>query len=329
MLYEKLKDGKVTCNLCAHLCTIPQGQFGMCGVRTNKEGTLYSLVYGSVIASHVDPIEKKPFYHFFPGSTAYSIATVGCNFKCSFCQNWQISQVGKRGAAIDGYAMTPEQIVEDALQTGCKNISYTYTEPTIFFEYAYDTARVAKEKGLYNTFVTNGYMTADALTVIKPYLDGANVDLKSFREDFYVSLCKGHLKPVLESIEHMKKEGIWVEVTTLLIPGQNDSVEELTQIAEFIASVGTDIPWHISRFRPEYTYTDSVPTPLASLRKAKEIGEAAGLRYVYMGNVLEDANTVCCSCNNVLIERTGFSITHYTLKENTCSLCGTVVDGVF
>ena len=329
LLYEKLDDKKVQCHLCAHACTIRPDAFGVCGVRQNRDGVLYTLVYGDVIASHVDPIEKKPLYHFFPGSTSYSIATIGCNFKCSFCQNWQISQVSKKGAALAGYPMKPAEIVQEAKQSGCTSISYTYTEPTVFFEYAYDTAQIAKKEGLYNNFVTNGYMTKKALDTIRPYLDACNVDLKSFKDSFYVSFCKAHLAPVLESIVYMKKIGIWVEVTTLVIPGQNDSDEELTNIAEFIAGISNDIPWHVSRFRPEYTYNDSHPTPLGTLRKAKKIGTNAGLRYVYLGNVLEGNNTYCSQCDSLLIERAGFGISKYYLKNNACSQCNTPLEGTF
>ncbi|MBU1147414.1 MAG: AmmeMemoRadiSam system radical SAM enzyme, partial [Candidatus Omnitrophica bacterium] len=219
MLYKRLGDGKVRCGLCSHRCTIAEGKFGICGVRNNAKGTLYTHVYADVIASHVDPIEKKPIYHFLPGTFSYSIATIGCNFKCPFCQNWQISQTSLKVRSsefgVRRPELKPEDIIECAKKNKCKSISYTYTEPTIFFEYAYDTARLAKEAGLSNIFVTNGYMTEDALKTIRPYLDAANVDLKSFREDFYRDMCKAHLEPVLNSIRIMKRLGIWVEITTL------------------------------------------------------------------------------------------------------------------
>ena len=287
MLYDKLGDGKVQCKLCAHQCEILSGKSGICGVRKNKDGELYTLVYGDVIASHVDPIEKKPLYHFLPGSYSYSIATIGCNFKCSFCQNWEISQASKRQDALSGYELMPEEVVREAKKNNCKSISYTYTEPTIFFEYAYDTARLAKKEGLYNVFVTNGYMTKETLNVIKPYLDAANVDLKSFREDFYREMCGAHLKPVLDTIELMKKLGIWVEITTLVVTGKNDSEDEFKDIAEFIATLDPDIPWHISRFRPDFKYLEAGPTPIDTLKKAKKIGDKAGLRNIHLGNVIE------------------------------------------
>ncbi len=291
MLYEKLGDGNVECRLCAHRCKIPPDKSGICGVRKNQDGKLYTLVYGEIIAAHVDPIEKKPLYHFLPGSYSYSIATVGCNFRCSFCQNWQISQASKMGEGWrvkgGGREMQPEDVVREAKKNKCKSISYTYTEPTIFFEYAYDTARLAKEAGLSNVFVTNGYMTLKALEKISPYLDAANIDLKSFREDFYKEMCKAHLEPVLESIKTMKELGIWVEITTLVVTGKNDRDEEFEDIAEFIAGVDPGIPWHISRFHPDFKYLDRAPTPVETLKRAREIGNKTGLEHIHLGNIIE------------------------------------------
>lgn len=329
MLYEKLEAKKVHCFLCSHHCKIVESKHGFCGVRKNESGTLFTHVYGEVIANHVDPIEKKPLYHFLPGSAAYSIATIGCNFRCGFCQNWQISQVSKRETDSSGYELKPEEIVREAKKSGCKSISYTYTEPTIFFEYAYDTAKLAKKEGLYNSFVTNGYMTKEALKAIKPYLDAANVDLKFFKEETYKKICQGHLQPVLDSIKLMKKMGIWVEVTTLIIPGQNDSDKELKDIAGFIAGVGKEVPWHISRMHPDYKFTDSEPTPLATLKNAHEIGKKAGLRYVYLGNVTENSNTHCYNCGNLLIKRVYYAIDKYYNDKGRCPSCSTALDGYF
>lgn len=329
MLYEGLDAGKAHCYLCSHHCKILPGQFGICGVRQNVEGKLYTLVYGDVIASHIDPIEKKPLYHFLPGTTSYSIATIGCNFKCSFCQNWEISQLSKRDSNVSGSEVKPADIIRDAKLAGSKSISYTYTEPTIFFEYAYDVAKLAKKQGLYNNFVTNGYMSIEALEAIKPYLDSANVDLKGFSEEFYQKFCRAHLEPVLESIRAMKKLGIWVEITTLIIPGQNDSEKELKGIAEFIVNVGKEIPWHISRFHPDYKYLESLPTPVETLKKAKAIGEKAGLRYIYMGNVLDGNDTYCYNCNHLLIKRIGFDVVQNKITDSKCPGCGAVIDGIF
>jgi len=307
MLYKTLPEKKVSCFLCNHRCDIVDLKFGTCGVRQNREGKLYTHVYGEVIAAHVDPIEKKPLYHFLPGTTSFSIATIGCNFRCPFCQNWQISQASY----------------------GCQSISYTYTEPTIFFEYAYDTAKLAKKEGLANIFVTNGFMTPEALETINPFLDACNVDLKSFREEFYKKICKAHLQPVLDSIRLMKKLGIWVEVTTLVVPGENDGEEELRSIARFIAETDPDIPWHISRFHPNYEYTDTRATPIETLRKACSIGKKEGLRYIYVGNVLgESEDTLCPSCGKTLVRRSGFSISDYKIKNSSCAFCGNHVAGV-
>jgi pyruvate formate lyase activating enzyme len=329
LLCQKLENNAVQCLLCAHKCKIASGQKGICGVRKNLKGELRTLVYGQAIAASLDPIEKKPLYHFFPGSSAYSIATLGCNFKCGFCQNWQISQVPQGEQLPKGKDLMPEEVVARAKAQGAKSISYTYTEPTIFFEYAFDTAKLAKENGLYNNFVTNGYMGKPALEMIHPYLDAANVDLKSFRDDFYKKTCKARLEPVLESIKLMKELNIWVEITTLLIPGQNDSKEELGDIAGFIASLGQGIPWHISRFRPDYRFTDHKPTPIEKLKEAKDIGEKAGLKYVYLGNVQAEPDTRCYNCQKTLIKRVYFTIEENNVKKGKCVFCGTVVDGVF
>ena len=279
----------------------------------------------------MDPIEKKPLYHFLPGTTSFSVATTGCNFKCGFCQNWQISQTSVRdGGLVEGYRMRPEDVVEAALERHCRSISYTYTEPTIFFEYAYDISRLARDAGLANIFVTNGFMTTEALKVIAPYLDAANVDLKSFREDFYRTVCKGRLGPVLESIRFMKQLGVWIEITTLIVPGMNDGEEELDNIALFIAGIDPDIPWHVSRFHPDYRMMGTGATSLEGLRKALSAGKRAGLRYIYVGNVVgEPAETLCPGCHNVVIRRRGFWLERNDLRDTQCPRCGTRIAGVF
>jgi pyruvate formate lyase activating enzyme len=266
-----------------------------------------------------------------PGTTAFSIATIGCNFRCGFCQNWQISQASKRKEEVySEKSLTPEEIVDQAKKNGCQSISYTYTEPTIFFEIAYDTAKLAKKEGLANTFVTNGYMTQEALEKIKPYLDACNVDLKSFREDFYRKVCKAHLGPVLESIKNMKEMDIWIEITTLVVPGQNDSEEELKDIAEFISGIDKDIPWHISRFHPDYQYSDSKPTPMETLQMAVSIGKEAGLNYVYLGNVYGESDvTVCPNCGKNVLVRKGFWIKENNMDGSKCGFCGKPIAGVF
>lgn len=332
MLYEKGEGERVHCYLCAHNCKIASDQFGFCGVRQNTQGILNTLVYAEAIAANIDPIEKKPLYHFLPGSVSFSIATIGCNFRCGFCQNWQISQASKRSQKDkprQGHELMPGRVVQEAKTRRCESISYTYTEPTIFFEYAYDTAKLAKETGLKNIFVTNGYMSKETLETINPYLDAANMDLKSFREGFYAKNCQSHLQPVLDSIKLTKELGIWIEVTTLIIPGQNDSSSELSDIAGFIAGVGKDIPWHISRFRPDYEFLNQKPTPLETLKRAKDLGKKAGLRYVYLGNVLEDSDTYCYNCQKLLIRRSCFDLIESNIVEGKCHFCGKVVDGVY
>ncbi len=330
MLYDKLENNRVHCYLCAHECKIADSRLGVCGVRQNVEGRLYTLVYAQAIAANIDPIEKKPLYHFLPGSTSFSIATIGCNFKCGFCQNWQISQVsGEEGAILSGRELTPEQVVEEAKRHKCLSISYTYTEPTIFFEYAYDSAKLAKEAGLYNVFVTNGFMTRQALDTIKPYLDAANVDLKSFSEDYYERNCKARLQPVLDSIAYMKQLDIWVEVTTLVVPGENDSEEELRRIAGFIAQLDKDIPWHISRFHPDYKFGDHDATPVETLRKANEIGKSEGLHHVYLGNVLEGSDTFCHSCHELVVKRAYMGVERSKLSDGRCPSCSAPIKGVW
>jgi pyruvate formate lyase activating enzyme len=330
MFYEQIEGNMVRCHLCSHQCRIVEGKRGICGVRENRGGTLYSLVYGKLVSSHLDPIEKKPLFHFLPGSSAYSIATVGCNFRCRNCQNWEISQSPKPQGPIMGRTFSSEEIVKAAKRTDCESIAYTYTEPTIFMEYAYDTAKLAVENNVKNVFVTNGYITEEALREMAPYLHAANIDLKSFSEDFYKSNCGAHLEPVLDSIRLYKKLGIWIEVTTLIIPTLNDSDEDLTDIAEFLADVGVDVPWHVSRFHPTYELIDLPPTPIETIRKARDIGLKSGLRYVYQGNVPgEDENTYCYNCGKLLISRYVYEILENKVIKSACPSCGTEIDGVF
>jgi pyruvate formate lyase activating enzyme len=311
--------------LCAHRCRISGGERGLCGVRENRGGTLYSLVYGKLISRAVDPIEKKPLYHFLPGTTTYSIATAGCNFFCDFCQNWQISQVTHQDGAIYGEDSSPEEIAEDARRRGCRSIAYTYTEPTIFFEFAYDTAKTAQGMGLKNIFVTNGYQTPETIEKMAGVIDAANVDLKAFSDDFYKERCRARLAPVLKAIELMHRKGIFLEITTLVVPGENDDRDDLRRLAEFIVSVSPDIPWHVSRFHPQYRQTDKEWTPSDTIFEALEIGKAAGIKYLYAGNLPAGRyeNTYCPDCGELVIERTGFSARPKRLTGDMCSGCGT------
>jgi pyruvate formate lyase activating enzyme len=330
MLYESLESQKVQCHLCAHRCVIKSQKRGICGVRENHEGQLQTLVYARAIARHVDPVEKKPLFHFQPGSSTYSIATVGCNFSCLFCQNADISQMPREIKRVMGEEFPPEQVVLAARQSGCQSISYTYTEPTIFFEYAYETAKLAHKASMKNIFVTNGYMTSEALDLIQPYLDAANVDLKAFTDDFYKDQCGAKLTPVLESLKKLKTMGVWLEVTTLVVPSLNDSDRELKEMAEFIMELGPETPWHVSRFHPTYKLRSVPTTPVATLKRAREIGLKAGLNYVYTGNIHGDQGekTLCHHCGRVLVDRFGFSAGHYAIKKGCCPDCQTEVGGV-
>jgi pyruvate formate lyase activating enzyme len=324
ILYRKADGSVVNCCLCSHRCRIAEGKRGFCRVRENRHGMLYSLVYGRLVAAHLDPIEKKPLYHFLPGTRSYSIATPGCNFRCPFCQNWQISQIDAAPAFESlGYA-DPADIVRSAVEARAASMSYTYTEPTIFMEYALDCARLARQEGLKNVFVTNGYQSPEAVEAMRGLIDAANVDLKAFADGFYRSQCQGKLQPVLDSIANMHKAGIHVEVTTLLIPGANDSEQELRGAARFLAGISPDMPWHISRFHPDYLETDRPPTSLESMLLAERVGREAGLNYVYLGNVLtEDGqNTRCPGCGRLLIQRVGFARPTVTVKEPRCPDCG-------
>jgi pyruvate formate lyase activating enzyme len=329
--YAKAEQGKVRCSLCAHHCLIKPGDTGICGVRRNDGGTLVSLVYGRAIAEHVDPIEKKPLFHFLPGTTSFSVATAGCNFRCKHCQNADISQLPRDGGAIVGVELPPGEIVRRARAAGCASISYTYTEPTIFFEYAYDTAVLARAAGLRNVFVSNGYITAEPLRAIAPYLDAANIDLKSSSDAFYKSVCGARLQPVLDALRLYRDLGIWLEVTTLVIPGENDADGDLAGCAKFIAEeLGAAVPWHVSAFHPTYQLTERPRTPPATLRRAVQIGRAAGLRHVYEGNLPGEGETTACpSCGRPVITRIGFAVTENRLKGGRCPACDAAVSGVW
>ncbi len=333
LLYETLEDHSVRCALCSHRCVIADGQRGICHVRENKSGVLHTLVYGRLIAQHIDPIEKKPLYHFLPGTLSYSIATVGCNFRCRFCQNADIAQLpGDHGGAIIGDTVKPEQVVKAAEKAGCRSISFTYTEPTVFFEFALETAWLARSKGIRSVFVTNGYMTPEALDLIAPVLDAANVDLKAFTRSYYKDLCGAKLEHVQATLRDMKSKGVFVEVTTLVVPGLNDDPNELKALAKFLVhDLGPDTPWHISRFHPTYRLTDRPPTPVKTLSEAREIGLAAGLKFVYTGNVPGDKgeSTFCPACGATLIERWGFQVGKIRMRDGRCSRCDAVIEGVW
>jgi len=342
MFQEALEGGKVLCRLCALLCKIRDGGRGACGVRVNRGGRLYTLVYDKVAALHVDPIEKKPLFHFLPGHATFSVGTVGCNFRCLHCQNSGLSQYpgtiplsavrdGSVEARIPGERLSPEQIVEMAVRDGCRSIAYTYSEPTVFFELAHDTARLARARGLANIFVTNGFISEKPLKTIAPFLDAANIDLKFPDDATHRRVTGAGVAPVLDSIRRYRDLDIWIEVTTNVIPGLNDSEELLRAIADFIVGVDPDIPWHVTRFHPHHRLLDSFPTPVSTLRRAREMAVQAGLRYFYTGNVPgeEDEHTRCHACKSEIIRRHGCSLQSNEVVDGFCSGCGARIPGVF
>ncbi len=325
--FFKKEGEKVVCQLCRHYCKLKEGQVGICGVNKNENGKMINLVYGKVSAINIDPIEKKPLYHFLPGSTSLSIGTVGCNFQCPFCQNWQISQSKN---FENSYNITPKELVEIALNKGCKSISYTYNEPTIFWPFAKDVAILAKANGLKNVFVSNGFETPELIEDAKGLIDAFNIDIKGFKSDYYKKYLKGNLAGVLDTLKLLKKNNFWVECTTLIVPEDNDSDDELRDIARFIAKeLDVDTPWHISAFHPDYKVLDKGATPLETLQRAYEIGKEEGLHYIYMGNVMLPANTYCPNCHELLIERIGYSIKQYKLVDGKCFHCKTKIAGIW
>lgn len=330
-LCEEEKDGNVQCYLCRQRCLIKPGKRGICMVRENREGTLYTLVYDKIAAINIDSIEKKPLFHFFPGSRAFSLGTMGCNFRCSFCQNYQLSQIQDKQGRILGDKYGPAELVGLAVKENCKSVAYTYSEPTIFYELARDTMVKAHEAGLHNVFVTNGYMSPEMIADSKGLIDAANVDIKAFDQEFYKKYVKARLEGVLESARLLKENGVWLEITTLLIPGANDGEDELKGLASFIKTeLGPDTPWHVSRFHPNYKEDGIPPTPAQSLNRAAEIGKERGLNYVYVGNISPNTyeNTYCPQCGELLMERVGFTMADYNIKSGRCSQCSHTIPGV-
>jgi len=331
---EKRKENKVLCKACNQRCVLDVGEYGKCGIRKNENGDLYLTVYGLAAAFNIDPIEKKPLFHFLPGTEILSVGTVGCNFSCKFCQNFEISQYPQEhNYEVFGTTLMPETIVNIAKTRKIPSIAFTYNEPVVVFEYAYDTFKLAKQNGIKTVFVSSGYETKEAIDTIKPYLDAANIDLKAFTDRFYREICGARLKPVLDSIEYTYKQGIWIEITTLIIPGENDSKEELRDIARFIASINKNIPWHVSRFYPMYKMLDRPPTPIEKLKEAYEIGKEEGLNYVYVGNVLDEdrESTYCPTCGFKVIDRTGYvgQYVNNHLVDGKCPKCSTSIAGVW
>ena len=324
-LYEKLDNKEVKCLNCAHYCLIESGKRGICGVRENIDGKLYALNYGKAIAVNIDPIEKKPFFHFLPGSHSLSIATVGCNLMCLNCQNYDISQGFKGKKEIPGQKLSPEDIIKLTIKNNLPSISYTYTEPTIFIEYALDTMKLAKKQGIKNTWVSNGFMTEESARLVIPYLDANNIDIKSFSDEFYKEQCGARLKPVLETAKLMKSAGVWVEITTLVIPTLSDSEEMFKGIAKFIKEeLGPETPWHITQFSGAISWKlKQLPTTsVETLEMAYNIGKKTGLKYVYTGNIpgLPSEDTICPKCGVLVIDRTGYVIRRHD-KNGKCPEC--------
>ena len=328
---DPVAPGSVRCIACAHRCVLRPSRVGICGVRQNRGGWLYTLVYGQIVAAKAEPIEKKPFYHFLPGSSAYSVATQGCNFHCEFCQNWQMSQAHREGLVPKSRYVAPEDVVRDAGAAGVRSIAYTYVEPTVFIEFALDTMVKARAAGLHNVFVSNGYQTPEAIDLVAPYLDAINIDLKAASDSFYRRICGARWEPVRDTILEMRRRGVWVELTTLIIPGLNDDRDELRAMAEWIeTAVGPETPWHLTRFQPAYKMTKLPPTPASTLTDAAEIAREAGLRHVYVGNApeVEVATTSCSRCGEPLIERADYGVIACSLHEGRCPRCKHALAGV-
>lgn len=323
LLWEAAGDKKVKCSLCHRRCTIAEGKRGFCRVRENREGALYTLNYGLASSVAPDPIEKKPLFHFYPGTSVFSLGTVSCNFRCLHCQNYTISQTPLEEAGDYLVEYLPEKAVALAKDYACRGIAWTYNEPTIWFEYTLDSAKLAKEHGLYTVYVTNGYFTAEALDTIAPYLDAANIDVKGFEEEFYREISGAKLPPVLENVERCARKGIHIELTYLVIPGKNDKKEEFKEFVDWVAGISVDIPVHFTQFHPDYKMLQSPSTPIETLEMAREIG-LEKLNYVYSGNVVghEGENTYCPNCGEMLIKRWGFSIKRIALtKASRCPSC--------
>jgi len=331
-LFLARDDGTLQCTICAHGCRLREGQKGLCGVRERRGDALISLVYGRVVAEHIDPIEKKPIFHVLPGSLSYSIATLGCNFRCLHCQNASISQVARdMDVASSGVYRDPETLVASAIVSGCRSMSYTYVEPTIFFEFAYDCCVAAKAEGLKNIFVSNGYMSDSTIRMLAPVLTAINIDLKSFSDSFYHKVCGARLAPVLNSIARFKELGVWVEVTTLVIPGKNDSEEELAEIASFLAGIDREMPWHVTGFYPAHKMSHVPPTGTKTLVRGRQIGFDHGLKFVYSGNRpgAVGENTACPSCGETIVLRHGFQIVSNRLQAGCCPDCGHPIPGIW
>lgn len=328
--YKKIDEQTVQCELCPRRCTLSEGQRSFCRVREFRGGKLYSLVYNQACAVHIDPVEKKPLFHFLPGSPIFSIATAGCNFRCKFCQNWQISQFPPEETV--NYRLSPQEIIDETLKNNCPSIAYTYTEPSIFYEYMLDTAKIAKIRGIKNMYHSNGSLNPQPVQEISLYLDGANIDLKGFTQEFYSELCAGYLETVLETLKILKRNGVWIEITNLVIPPLNDNPQDIKQMCIWIKqNLGSDVPLHFSRFWPHYKLTNLAPTSTETLERARVIAQEAGLNFVYIGNVPGHPaeNTYCPGCRKPVIERRGYTIVSNNIINGRCKFCGNDIPGIW
>jgi pyruvate formate lyase activating enzyme len=330
LFYQKLENKTVQCQMCPRFCIITPGRRGFCGIRENLDGTLYTLSFGKTVAIHIDPIEKKPLFHFLPATGAFSIATAGCNLRCKFCQNWAISQA--KPEELNFVYLEPQELVKKAVDSGSPTIAYTYTEPTIFFEYMLETARLAKQAGLKNIMHSNGYINEKPLQALAKYLDAANIDLKGFSDEYYARFCEGSLEPVLRSLKILKKEGVHLEITNLVLPGYNDNMDTIIKMCMWIKeNLGADTPLHFSRFYPMYKLIALTPTPVETLEKARKIALDCGLKYVYIGNVPghEGENTCCPKCKKIVIQRAGYIVSEINLENGKCKFCEERIEGVW
>jgi pyruvate formate lyase activating enzyme len=332
LYYKKVDERKktVACLLCPRSCVISEGDTGFCRARKNINGVLYALGYALPCSINIDPVEKKPFFNVLPKTLSFSIASAGCNLRCKFCQNWQISQISPLDST--NYYLPPEKIVAAAKSKGCKSIAYTYTEPTNFFEYMIDIAKIARKNGILNVQHSNGYINPEPLKELCKYLDAANIDLKGFTAAYYHKMCEADLDPVLETIKTMKMSGVWVEITNLVIAGHNDDPAMIAKMCEWIiTNVGADVPVHFSRFFPMYRLTSVSPTPIPTLERAREIALKAGLHYAYIGNAPGNPgeNTYCPKCRKTLIRRTGYNILEVNIKAGKCRYCGEKIGGIW
>lgn len=328
--YRKLPDLKIQCEICPKKCEIADLERGYCGNKENRKGTYYSLVYGQSCAAHIDPIEKKPLFHYLPSTNSFSIASVGCNFECKFCQNWRIAQY--RPEQVESFHLPPKEVVSLAKQKDCPTIAYTYTEPVVFYEYMHDTAKLAKSQGIGSVMISNGFINEEPLIKLCQQLSGVKIDLKAFTENFYKDYCSGELKPVLHTLKTLKKIGIWYEIVVLLIPTLNDDQGEIRDMCQWIKNeLGVDVPLHFSRFHPMYKIKNLPSTPVKTLENARKIAREIGLHYVYLGNVAgnEGENTYCPSCGELLIRRIGYHIVSNLVGNGKCPKCGHVIPGVW